>query len=403
MGAGQTHVVSGRILSRRYLLRPAVAVCAGLGLSLLAFTAARGTGHPWAALAAGLLMTVLVGAHVVKAGRAAARDELHTADLKRANRQLAQSRDFLQTVIDALPEATMVINLDRGIALANQAARAANGGDPAGRGMTCHEMSHHRDTPCDGREHTCPLERVLETKAPVTVTHTHYGADGGERIVEITAAPVPDEAGRVVQVIESCRDITERKRAREEIENLAKFPSENPSPVLRIAEDGTALYANAAGESMLGRWGCQVGAKVDDDWRQRVADVLASGAASRVEVAHEGRILSLDVIPVVEAGYANLYGHDITDRRRAEEAARRAREELLERQHHQRQRVEAELGKVRDELVRTTRLAAVGQVSASIAHELRNPLAVARNAAYYLRRHFAKGEPALSEYLGIID
>jgi hypothetical protein len=31
------------------------------------------------------------------------------------------------------------------------------------------------------------------------------------------------------------RDITERKQPEEEIEDLARFPSENTSPVLRIA------------------------------------------------------------------------------------------------------------------------------------------------------------------------
>ena len=43
-------------------------------------------------------------------------------------------------------------------------------------------------------------------------------------------------------------------------------------------------------------------------------------------------------------------------------------------------------GKKEEELVRRTRLAAIGQVSASMAHELRNPLGSARNASYLLRR-----------------
>ena len=42
-------------------------------------------------------------------------------------------------------------------------------------------------------------------------------------------------------------DITERKRQEREIENIAKFPSENPNPVFRIDRKGIILYGNQAG------------------------------------------------------------------------------------------------------------------------------------------------------------
>ena len=62
--------------------------------------------------------------------------------------------------------------------------------------------------------------------------------------------------------------------------------------------------------------------------------------------------------------------------------------------------VEAELEKVKDELVVKTRLATIGQVAASIAHDLRNPLSVLRNAEYYLRRHLpCIGEQPIVEIL----
>jgi len=61
----------------------------------------------------------------------------------------------------------------------------------------------------------------------------------------------------------------------------------------------------------------------------------------------------------------------------------RRKEPLLDQQHHETERVEARLAKVRDELVRTSRLAAIGQVAASIAHDLRNPLGAAGNACYF--------------------
>jgi hypothetical protein len=41
--------------------------------------------------------------------------------------------------------------------------------------------------------------------------------------------------------------------------DLAKFPSENPYPVLRIHKDGTVLYANKASEELLKARGSGVG------------------------------------------------------------------------------------------------------------------------------------------------
>ena len=81
---------------------------------------------------------------------------------------------------------------------------------------------------------------------------------------------------------------------------------------------------------------------------------------------------------------------------------KRTREELLLREKKEHEKVQAELDKVKEELVRQTRLAAIGQVAASIAHELRNPLGAINNAVFYLSRREAGLGPKWAEYLGII-
>ncbi len=91
------------------------------------------------------------------------------------------------------------------------------------------------------------------------------------------------------------------------------------------------------------------------------------------------------------------------ERRRAERAFRSAQEELLRQQWQARKQVEAELTRTRSDLVRKTRMATIGQVAASIAHELRNPLAAIQNARYLLRRFLPEGDEKLAEYLAIID
>jgi len=120
----------------------------------------------------------------------------------------------------------------------------------------------------------------------------------------------------------------QRKRDLAQIESLARFSSENPNPVLRIATDGTVLYANAAGSGLIATWGCKTGERAPENWRQYVNRILESGENEALEAFCGDRIFSLIMTPVKDAGYANVYGIDVTERRRAEESLREYRHHL---------------------------------------------------------------------------
>jgi signal transduction histidine kinase len=124
--------------------------------------------------------------------------------------------------------------------------------------------------------------------------------------------------------------ILQRKRDLAEIESLAKFPSENPNPVMRVTSDGTVLYANAAGSRLAVSWGCKAGEKTSDYWSHLIARIIESGQNEAIEAFCEDRIFSLIVAPVKDAGYANIYGIDVTERRRAEESLSEYRHHLEE-------------------------------------------------------------------------
>ncbi len=87
---------------------------------------------------------------------------------------------------------------------------------------------------------------------------------------------------------------------------------------------------------------------------------------------------------------------DVTEIKKNEKA-------LLDREKREKQIVEDELKKIKESLVRTTRLAAIGHVSASIAHDLRNPLGAVRNAAYFLKRKIKLDNEKLETHFNIID
>ena len=131
----------------------------------------------------------------------------------RAEVESQRARAFLQAVIDGIPEALMAVNLDYTVALANPKAQdLAPGRDMVGEGLKCYQVSHHRDTPCADCGHSCPMEQVKASLAPVTVEHVHYDGEGKQRYVEVTVAPIFNETGELVQIIEVVNDVTGRRR-----------------------------------------------------------------------------------------------------------------------------------------------------------------------------------------------
>lgn len=126
------------------------------------------------------------------------------------------------------------------------------------------------------------------------------------------------------------QDITERKQLRSELELLAKFPAENPSPVVRVAADGRVIYANAVSGPVLEAWGTSPGGYLPQPWLDTIAQVLRSGQNQAIEIRCGERFITFTLAPVIEAGYVNFYGQDITDRVKAEVELRRSERELRE-------------------------------------------------------------------------
>ncbi len=123
-------------------------------------------------------------------------------------------------------------------------------------------------------------------------------------------------------------DLTEQVAAEEAMENLARFPREDPSPVLRAGADGTLLYANAAARPLLEAWGAEEGRPLPAPWPARVRDLLDSRIHRDLEIEVGSHVYSVNLVPVSGAGYVNLYGRDVSKIKRAEEALKTANERL---------------------------------------------------------------------------
>jgi PAS domain S-box-containing protein len=139
------------------------------------------------------------------------------------------------------------------------------------------------------------------------------------------ALPYRTTDDRIEGVVVTFTDITGRKRQEDEIRALAKFPSENPNPILRVSPEGMVLYANKAGGPLLRLWGCAVGEAISGPWRGKVAKTFAAKVQIVEDVECGGRVYSFAIVPVVGAGYVNFYGRDVTERKNVERERERLR------------------------------------------------------------------------------
>jgi hypothetical protein len=104
------------------------------------------------------------------------------------------------------------------------------------------------------------------------------------------------------------------ERQRNRITGLARFPDENPNPVLRFSAQHAVTYANRPATALME---AMRAAGQAESWHPVVDQVLETKVPTEIEVAWGERTVSLVFTPVPEAGYVNIYGLDITQRKRA--------------------------------------------------------------------------------------
>ena len=146
-----------------------------------------------------------------------------------------------------------------------------------------------------------------------------FGAEGHRKSFQAWHNPIIDKDGTIIGLTSYAIDISEKIDNLKKIEELSKFPEENPYPVLRLNHDGEPLFSNEAGELLIKYWN----EKTEPDKRKKWLDLLHKSLETNTIYTEEAyldeKVYSISIVPIPDKDFANIYGFDITIRKKAEE------------------------------------------------------------------------------------
>jgi PAS domain S-box-containing protein len=143
--------------------------------------------------------------------------------LRRKNLMVRRAKEFIELVLDSMEEGVVTIGADYRVVSANRSfARTARLERREVVGRTCYEVSHGACRPCETPDHDCPIRDLKTTGRSAKTVHKHVDRFGTARFIELTAYPLRGESGEAAQYIEISRDITEQRRAEQELKRSAE-------------------------------------------------------------------------------------------------------------------------------------------------------------------------------------
>ena len=277
------------------------------------------------------------------------------SERKRAQEALAKSEKWFSTTLASVGDAVIATDMNGGVTFMNSVAESLTGwtrAEAAGKSMDLIFDIVNKET---RRTVENPVKKVFRDRKVVGLAnHTLLLSKGGKEFdIEDSAAPILTDRGEALGVVLVFRDITEKKQAQEETkrqkELLQLILASIADGVVVADSNGKFLLFNAAAEQVLGigatestpdQWTDRYGAYLPDAVTPYGSDQLPLVRAMRGENVDavelfvrnpqvpKGRLLSFTGRPLKRSD-GTLQGgvvvfHDITERKRAEEALRQS-------------------------------------------------------------------------------
>jgi PAS domain S-box-containing protein len=255
---------------------------------------------------------------------------------KQAEEELRLQREWLRVTLSSIGDAVMATDTSGKITFLN----------PVATTLTGWQFEEAMNQPINkifriiNEKTRQPAEdlvaRVLNEKRAVALANDTalVTKDGGEIPIEDSAAPILDSNGAVIGSVLVFHDVSEKRRTQEALRQahdraawLARFPEQNPNPVIRVSADGTVLYCNPSTTKVAG-WRCEVGHLLQEELLPLVGRAIAEGTEVQADVQMDKKVYLVWVVPFPEERYVNIYSRNITERRKAEETLRENEQRL---------------------------------------------------------------------------
>jgi diguanylate cyclase (GGDEF)-like protein/PAS domain S-box-containing protein len=236
------------------------------------------------------------------------------------NQMQTHELSFGDRVLDTLQEPLMIITPEAKIELLNNSMRKLLGID--------------NDEPADEQAASLIPQEYLGNEfitrlkgepdeARVFEGYTVFRNIKGNAIpVTYRATPVQDPRSNEIIILVVARDLRDTRGRRQEIMSVARLSDDNPFPVLRVSIEGILLYVNRGSWLLLEYWKVEVGEPVPEEWISTIHEVMDEKENREIELQIGIKTLLLVIVPVMEAGYVNIFGLDVTQHKRAEEKLR---------------------------------------------------------------------------------
>jgi PAS domain S-box-containing protein len=259
---------------------------------------------------------------------------LFTVDVterKRAEEEVRRSQELLQAIIDNTPALIYVKDLEGRITVANRSLADAVGREVAGiLGKTSREFVAD---PNDAEIHMANDRQVIETGQAIMAEES----SGGQVFLSMKF-PLRDAQGRIFASAGVSTDITERKQAEEERARAAAIVESSDDAILSKNLNGIIQTWNSGAERLFGyRAEEAVGQPIalllpperiheEEEILERVRNGQRIEHLETVRMTRDGRRLDVSVtVSPVKDQNGQIIGvskiiHDISDRKRAEEA-----------------------------------------------------------------------------------
>ena len=121
-------------------------------------------------------------------------------------------------------------------------------------------------------------------------------------------------------------EIARLKDAGGKLGRLAALTESASTPILRISQEGVILYANEPARELVHQWGATIGGPLSSPWADRISGFLERGVSGEIEETCGKRTYALTVVPAAARDAVDIYGYDVTERKRIDEGRQQTRQ-----------------------------------------------------------------------------